>query len=362
MRLRLKELAVSLEAELEGDPERCLVGLAALKDAGPEHLSFLDRPGYARFLSDTRAGAVLLRRADRQRCPVDALVCADPYLCYARASALFYPPSSIRPGIHPGAVLDDTAQVDSEAEIGPGCVLGAGVRVGPGVFLGPNCVLGGNAEIGAGSRLEAGVVLYDGVRVGCGVVLHSGVVLGADGFGFAPEAGAWCKIRQVGGVCIGDWVEIGANSTVDRGALGDTVLEEGVKIDNQVQIGHSVQIGAHTIIAGCVAVAGSVRIGRRCRIGGKCAISGHLSIADDVVLAGMTSVSGSIRRTGVYASAFPHDEARRWRRNMMRFRRLDEEATRRRRARSDPESSGDAAESSDASDAFDLAVPREDGS
>ena len=336
MRLRLRELAECLEARLEGDPERYLLGLASLEEAGPDQLSFLDRPAYTRFLVGTRAGAVLLRPADRKRCPVDALVCDDPYLAYAHASSLFYPPGPIQPGIHPSAVLDASAQVDPGAQIGPGCVLGPGVRVDSGVSLGPNCVLGKNVVVGVDSRLEASVVLYDEVRVGCAVLLHSGVVVGADGFGFAQEAGTWCKIRQVGGVCIKDHVEIGANSTVDRGALGDTLLEQGVKLDNQVQVGHNVYIGAHTIIAGCTAIAGSVRIGRRigrrCRIGGKCAINGHLSIADDVVLAGMTAVSGSIRRAGAYASSLPHEEIGRWRRNVIRVRHLDKSLRRLERA------------------------------
>ncbi|MES1992974.1 MAG: UDP-3-O-(3-hydroxymyristoyl)glucosamine N-acyltransferase [Pseudomonadota bacterium] len=319
----LAELALHLGCGLVGDGETRIVGVCTLFPGLPGRVSFLANPAYRRLLGRTEAAAVVLNEADSLSCPVPALIAANPHLAFARLAELFAPPRRTEQGIHPTAVVDQTARVHPSAQIGPHCIVGAGAEVAEAVVLGSHCVVAESARIGPHSQLVARVYIGPGVSLGSRCVLHPGVVIGADGFGFARDGERWVKVPQLGAVRIGDDVEIGANTTVDRGALDDTVLEDGVKLDNQIQIGHNVHIGAHTVIAACSGISGSTVIGRRCMIGGGVGMNGHLQIADDVVITGMTMVTHSLHAAGVYSSGLPVDDNRRWQRNVARFRHLD---------------------------------------
>ena len=323
MTATLGDIAAHIDAQLQGDPATGITGVASLHRAAPGELSFYTHKRYAADLAATRAGAVVLAAADAPDCPVASLIVADPYLAYTRAAAFLHPPAPFTPGIHPSAVIGVGTVIDADCFVGANTVIGDNVSIGAGTYIGPGCVIEAGARIGAQCRLHPGVVLMARVEIGARVVLHPGVVLGADGFGLANDAGRWLKIPQRGSVSVGDDVEIGANTTIDRGALDNTVIEAGVKIDNQVQVGHNVRIGEHTAIAGAAVIAGSVTIGRRCMIGGASAIAGHIDIADDVVIAGMSGVPNSIREAGVYASGVPITDQKTWRKNMARFRNLD---------------------------------------
>lgn len=302
--------------------------VGTLHNAGPRSLSFLANSRYRRYLVDTRAAAVILAAGDAEDCPVAALIASDPYVAYAKAAQLLAPAAAIDPGIHAGAQVDDDATVDPSAEIAPGAVVEAGARIAEGTYIGPNCVVKAGASVGAHTRLVANVTICENVRIGVRGLFHPGVVIGADGFGIADEKGQWIKVPQVGSVTIGDDVEIGANTTIDRGAIDDTVIEDGVKLDNQVQIGHNVHIGAHSAIAGCAGISGSARIGRHCILGGRVGVVGHIEIADNTVVTGATVVSHSITESGVYSGSMPMDTAAQWRRNSVRIRQLDDMARR----------------------------------
>ncbi|MEX2524803.1 MAG: UDP-3-O-(3-hydroxymyristoyl)glucosamine N-acyltransferase [Gammaproteobacteria bacterium] len=328
MPVKLGEIAEAVDAELDGNSECLISGVGTLKNAKAGELSFFSNRRYFSFLGTTEASAVILSAADGQACPANKLIVADPYLAYVKAVRFLYPETGFQPGCHEAAVISTSATVDPGACIGANTYVGEHVTVGKDVYIGPGCIIESNAVIDEGSCLVAGVTICHDVRIGKNVRLHPGVVIGADGFGIANDNGRWLKIPQLGSVVIHDDVEIGANSTVDRGALEDTVVGEGVKIDNQVQIGHNVIIGDHTAIAGCVGVAGSVHIGKRCMIGGLSALSGHIDIADDVIITGMSGVSNSIREAGVYSSGIPATDNRLWRRNITRFKHLDELARR----------------------------------
>ncbi|MDX9740180.1 MAG: UDP-3-O-(3-hydroxymyristoyl)glucosamine N-acyltransferase [Gammaproteobacteria bacterium] len=328
MEISLDELVAKFGGELRGDGSVRVQRISALDTAGAGDISFLSGARFRRYLPTTRATAVILDAEAAEQCPVAALVTPNPYLMYARVASLLHPPVRPASGIHPSAVLGRDCRLGRDVCIGPHVCLGDGVRLGDGVVLGAGCVLGNDVEIGDESRLAANVTLYEGVVLGRRVVIHSGAVLGADGFGFANDRGTWVKIPQIGRVVIEDDVEIGANTTIDRGALEDTVIGRGVKLDNQVQIAHNVRIGEHTAIAGCTGIAGSATIGRRCAIGGGVGISGHLEIADDVHLTGTTFVSQSIREKGVYSSGTPFEPVGEWRRNFVRMRQLDDMAKR----------------------------------
>ncbi len=323
MGLTLGELAVQFGCELHGDPQLRVTRVATLAAADEGALSFLANPQYRRQLSGTRATAVVLDAASAADCPVAALVSANPYATYARMAAALHPASPLRPGVHAGASVDPAARIDPTAQVDAMAVIGAGARIGARCHIGAGSVIGAGAQLGADCLLYPRVVLADGVRLGERVIVHAGAVIGADGFGFAREGAEWIKVPQLGAVVVGSDVEVGANTTIDRGAIDDTVIEDGVKIDNQVQVAHNVRIGAHTVIAACVGISGSTRIGRRCMIGGKVGIAGHLDICDDVSFTGMTLVSHSIREPGVYSGAIPAEPARRWRRLVARFKRLD---------------------------------------
>ena len=318
----LGELAVRFGLELAGDPAQLVTGVATLQSAGPGTVSFLANPSYRRHLATTRASAVVLDAASAPSCPVAALVSGNPYAAYARIAQVLHPEPAAPPGIHPTAVVDGDAELAPDASVGPLAVVEAGATVAAGAAIGPGCHLMRGAKIGPGSRLVARVTVYPGVVLGSRCVVHAGAVLGADGFGFAPERDGYVKVPQVGGLRIGDDVDIGANTTIDRGAIEDTVIEDGVKLDNLVQVGHNVRIGAHTVVAGCVGISGSTTVGRRCMIGGAVGIAGHLELGDDVIVTGYSLVTRSLRGPGMYSSGMPAVPAAEWRRTVARLRRL----------------------------------------
>ena len=331
MPVRLAELAVRFGCKLRGDPDALVERVASLQEAGPGSIAFLANPRYRRYLAQTRATAVVIEPALAGECPVAALATSNPYATYARIAQSLHPEPTFEPGRHPSAVVEPGASVDATAWVGPHAYVERGAEIGPGVYIGPGSIVMAGARIGDSSRLVARVTICKGVRIGQRCIVHPGAVVGGDGFGHAPDGGTYVKVPQIGAVVIGDDVEVGANSTIDRGAIGDTVIADGVKIDNQVQIGHNVRIGEHTVIAGCVGISGSAVIGRRCMLGGMVGVVGHLEICDDVLVTGRTMISSSIRQPGIYSSALAADEAKRFRRNAARFQKLDELAKRVRR-------------------------------
>jgi len=326
--ISLGDLAGQLEVEFIGDAACNIAAVATLQTAGPGQISFLANSRYRRFLASTQASAVILRPEDCDAYSGNALVSANPYLTYARAATLLNPQASVSAGVHPSAVVESTAMIAPTAAIAANCYIAADVSIGPKAQIGPGCAIGKGVSIGADSRLAANVSIANGVEIGQRALIHSGSVIGSDGFGFAPDQGEWFKVPQLGSVIIGDDVEIGANTTIDRGALEDTVIEEGVKLDNQLQIAHNVRIGAHTAIAGATAIAGSTSIGKRCQIGGAVGIVGHLTIADDVYITAMSLVTGNIKQSGLYSSGTPLAGNREWRKNAARFGQLDDIARR----------------------------------
>ena len=316
-------LADRFALELKGDGDAVVSGIATLSNAGPGELSFLSNPRYRGQLAGSRAGVVVMRADDAPGHAGTALLARDPYVAFARIAALFDPPPVPRPGVHASAAVDRSASVDPLAQVDAFCSIGARARIGAGAIVGPGCVIGEDCEVGDGCRLVARVTLVRRVRLGRRVLVHPGAVLGADGFGLAMDDGRWIKVPQQGGVVVGDDCEIGANTTIDRGAIEDTVLGEDVRLDNQIQIGHNVRIGAHTAMAGCAAVAGSATIGSHCLVGGAAGILGHLEICDRVMITAMSLVTNSIREPGEYSSGTPLMHNREWRKNAARFRQLD---------------------------------------
>lgn len=304
------------------------MGLAPLERAGPTQLTFLANTRYLPQLARTRAGAVILPPDLAPRCPVDSLHCTNPYLAYARASKLFCQAPAPSRGVHGSATVAAGAQVDAGASVGPRAVIEEGAEVARGAIVGAGAYIGCGSRIGEGSRIHPNAVIYHDVWVGRDCVIHSHAVLGADGFGFAQGPDGWEKIYQLGGVRIGDRVEIGAGSTVDRGALDHTVLEDGVIIDNLVQIGHNCRIGRNTAIAGCSGVAGSTTIGAGCTLAGGVGVVGHIDICDDVHITAMSMVTRSITEPGSYSSGTPLDATPKWKRNAVRFSQLESIARR----------------------------------
>jgi len=324
----LAELVTRFGGEVAGDGNVRVVQVGTLQSAGPDQIAFLANPKYRSMLGTTRAGALILGRTDKDAADRPRIICDNPYALFARVSTLLNPEERPAPGVHPTAVVDPGAHVEASASVGPCAVVGQGAFVGKHSIIGPGCHVGEHARVGDHCHLHAHVAIYPRCEIGDRCILHSGVVVGADGFGIAQEGGCWMKIPQIGRALIGEDVEIGANTTIDRGALDDTVIESGVKLDNQIQIGHNVRIGAHTAIAGCVGIAGSTRIGAHCRIGGAAMIIGHLDITDRVDISAGTMVMKSIKKPGTYTSIYPlspHDD---WRRNALHLRHLDEMANR----------------------------------
>ena len=320
----LAELTDGLDMQIKGDPFCVIHGVSTIQRAEPGHITFLTNTQYRKHLSTTQASAVILTDDEAKECPVNAVISRNPYFIYAKIAERFHLLRNENKGIHPSSVIGEDADIDPSASIAAHCVLGKRVRIAAGADIGPGCVLGDDVVVGENTCLDARVTIYRGVSIGKRVRLASGVVIGSDGFGFANQKGVWHKVPQLGGVDIGDDVDIGANTTIDRGAIENTVIEEGVKLDNLIQVGHNVRIGAHTIIAGCVAIAGSATIGKNCMIGGTTAIAGHVTLADNVICTGMTAVTKSITEPGMYSSgivgAVPNIE---FRKQNARFHRLE---------------------------------------
>ena len=319
----LAELADRLGLEFAGDPAKIVRALASLEAAGPQDLSFALDGRYLARLAATRAGAVILPAELTAQCPCDHLVSAQPYLAFARASRLFANAPGAAPGIHPTACVDKAASVHPDAAVAAHAVIEAGAVLESGVVVGAGVYVGHGSRLGAGTRVYPNAVIYHDVWLGRDCVIHSQVVLGADGFGFAAGPDGWEKICQLGGVRIGERVEIGAGTTVDRGTLGHTEIADGVIIDNQVQVGHNCRIGKNTAIAGCAGLAGSTIIGANCTLAGGVGVVGHVEICDDVHVTGMTMVTRSITRPGSYSSGTPMSGTRDWKRNAVRFSQLD---------------------------------------
>ncbi|MCE7766175.1 UDP-3-O-(3-hydroxymyristoyl)glucosamine N-acyltransferase [Pseudomonas putida] len=326
--MTLGQLAEALGATLKGPEVLQITGLATLQEAGPGQLSFLANPQYRKYLDNCQAGAVLLKAADAESFAGNALIVADPYQAYARISHLFDPKPKAVAGIHPSAVVAEDAQVDASASIGPFAVIESGARIEADVSIGAHCFIGARCVVGEGGWLAPRVTLYHDVIIGKRVVIQSGAVIGGEGFGFANEKGIWRKIAQIGGVTIGDDVEIGVNTAVDRGALSDTRIGNGVKLDNQIQIAHNVQIGDHTAMAACVGISGSTRIGKHCMLAGGVGLVGHIDICDNVFISGMTMVTRSITEPGSYSSGTAMQPLADWRKSAARIRQLDDMAKR----------------------------------
>jgi UDP-3-O-[3-hydroxymyristoyl] glucosamine N-acyltransferase len=323
MALTLAELVDRLGGELLGDGTRTIRQIAPLDRATADEIGFVAQTKYLAQLATTGAGAVILPPDARDACELPRILTPNPYLYFARVSALLNPPPHPPVGVHPTATVAPDAQVAVDASVGPGAVIGAGARVGARSVIGPNCVLGDGAAIGADCLLHGNVTVYHGCEIGDRAILHSGCVIGSDGFGFAPNDGQWEKIPQIGRVRIGDDVEIGACTTIDRGALEDTVIEDGVKLDNLIQVAHNVTIGAHSAIAACTGIAGSAKIGRHCTIGGAAMIFGHIEIADGTRISTNTLITKSLPRPGTYTSALPFSEHEVWQKNAVHMRNLD---------------------------------------
>jgi UDP-3-O-[3-hydroxymyristoyl] glucosamine N-acyltransferase len=321
---RLSEIAAHFGGRVLGDAGVRISQIATLEKAQPDQISFLTNSKYRAQLASTQAGAVILGEADADQTKLPRIISDNPYAYFAKVSALLNPLPEAKPGIHPGAVIGAGAAIDATASIAATAVIGEGATIGAYSVVGEGCFIGAKVVVGSHARLYPRVVVYHDCVIGDNLIAHSGTVIGSDGFGFAMEAGRWIKIQQIGRVLIGNDVEIGANTTIDRGALDDTVIEDGVKLDNQIQVAHNVRIGAHTAIAGCVGIAGSTTIGRYCRIGGSAGILGHLQIADHVEIAAFTLIGKSIREAGSYAAIFPFAKSEDWRKNTVHLRHLDD--------------------------------------
>ena len=324
MGLTLEALAAIAQADLRGDPARVIERVSTLQDAGEGSISFLANPRYKSHLAGTRASAVILSAENAPDCPVDCLVTENPYLAHARVTTALYPETAHEPGVHPTACVAPSAQVAASAAVGALSYLGAGVVIGPDVYIGPGCVLLDDVFVGAGSRLVAMVTLGAQTCLGQRCLIHPGAVIGGDGFGLANDQGAWVKVPQIGRAILGDDVEVGSCSSIDRGAIGDTVIADGVKIDSQVHVAHNVEIGEHTAIAGRAAIAGSSRIGAYCTIAGGAGVTGHVELTDHVHVSGVSSVTRSIRKPGVYTGTVPAMEHGVWLKNFARLRQLND--------------------------------------
>lgn len=320
----LAQLAEQLEADLRGNGQIEITGLATLEAAQPHQVSFLSNPRYTSFLKSTQAGAVIIKPEQAGDYSGNALLMSSPYLGYAHLSHLFDDPKPQAGFRHPTAVIADSAHLHASVHVGPGAVIEAGCRLAEGVVVGAQSYLGPDCYLGENTLLHPRVTLYRRTQIGKDCILHSGAVIGADGFGFAPSSQGWKKIAQLGGVIIEDGVEIGSNSTVDRGALGDTHIGRNVKIDNQVMIAHNVQVGEGTAMAAFVGISGSTKIGAHCLLGGSSGYAGHLSICDHVQVTGMGMVTGNITEPGTYSSGTGLLPSKQWRKSAVRFRQLDE--------------------------------------
>ena len=328
MKYTLGELAEHVSGKVKGDASCEIESVGTLHNANSSQISFLTNPSYRKQLASSKAGAVIMSAADAESCALNTIISDNPYAAYAKIATLLSPTEIYTAGIHPDAHIALDATISKTASIAAGVVIESGVTLGDSVRIGPGCVLQENVKIGANTILTANVTVVHDCIIGEHNVIHPGVVIGADGFGQAMDKGNWIKVPQLGRVVIGNDVEIGANTTIDRGAIEDTIIEDNVKLDNQIQIAHNVIIGAHTAIAGCSAIAGSTKIGKHCRIAGMVGIVGHLEIADNVTVTAKSLVSGSIKKAGVYSAGTPLEPSQEWRKNTIRFKHLDDMAKR----------------------------------
>ena len=324
----IKELANIVDANIHGDPETYISGIATLQLAGQNDLSFFSNRKYHKFLLNTKAAIVILHSDDLDDCPTNAILTNDPYLAYAKISSWLIQVDTEQVEIASTAVIEDNAAIGKNTSIGANVYIGSSCQIGDNVKLHAGCVIADDVKIADNTILYPNVSVYSDVSIGQQCIIHSGVVIGSDGFGIANEQGRWFKVPQLGSVIIGDNVEIGANTTIDRGAIEDTIIENGVKLDNLIQIAHNVHIGENTAIAGCVGIAGSSTIGKSCAIGGGAGILGHLSIADHVHITATSLVTKSITEAGVYSSGTPLQENAQWHKNFVRFKQLDKMARR----------------------------------
>ena len=328
MAYTLGELAEHVQGTLKGDADCQVNSVASLEAATTGDISFITKKEFLSSLSTTSASAVILSEEFVDECPVTAIVSDNPHLAFTRIAQLLYPAIPVDEGIHSSAIVHESANIHNKVAIAANVVIGENVSISEGVHIGPGCVLEAGVKIGQASRLTANITICQGASIGERVIIHPGVVIGADGFGLSNDNGAWLKVPQIGSVIIGDDVEIGANTTIDRGALDNTVIGNGVKLDNQIQVAHNVIIGDNTAIAGCAGIAGSARIGSGCTIGGGVGILGHIDIVDDVHVTAMSFVTKSIDMPGIYSSGTPLQGNQEWRRNTVRYRQLDDMAKR----------------------------------
>ena len=328
MKYTLGELAEHVSGEIKGDASCVIESVGTLHHANAKQITFLTNPSYRKQLASTQAGAVIMTASDAENCSINALVSQNPYAAYAKIAALLSPEEKYVQGIDAGAYVATDTIISKTASIAAGVVIESGVTLADFVRIGPGCVLQKNVKIDAHSVLTANVTIAHDCDIGERNLIHPGVVIGADGFGQALDNGCWIKVPQLGRVVIGNDVEIGANTTIDRGAIENTIIEDNVKLDNQIQVAHNVIIGAHTAIAGCTAIAGSTKIGKHCRIAGMVGIVGHIEIADNVTVTAKSLVSGSIKKAGMYSAGTPLEPSQHWRKNTIRFKHLDEMAKR----------------------------------
>jgi len=322
--LKLSELAEQFGLAYEGDGDTMIDGIGTLSEATTTQLSFLSNPAYRDQLKNTTAAVVIVSATDVENCPVNALIADDPYVSYAKIAGRFDPRRPISPGVHVSASIDPTVKLGSDVHIGANAVIGPGCEIADTVSIGPGCVLAADCKIGTGSRLHANVTICESVTIGQRTIIHPGAVIGADGFGLAFDRDHWEKIPQLGAVQIGDDCEIGTNTTIDRGAIGDTIIKNDVRLDNQIQIGHNVHIGAHTAMAGRVGISGSTRIGKYCMFAGSSGAVGHIDIADKTTVSYLSVITKSIKEPGtVWSSALSAKPVREWNRTAAHLHRLE---------------------------------------
>lgn len=324
----LEQIARYLDAELQGPADLLISGIATLQEAQEGQLSFLANAQYKKYLQASKASVVLLTQADAVDFSGNSLIVPDPYIAFAKISHWFDPKPSNESGIHCTALIAADAVIDSTASIGPGVVIEQGACVGPNTRIGAHSVIGARSSIGANGWIAPNVTIYHDVHIGDRIVIQAGAVIGSEGFGFANDKGVWSKIAQIGGVSIGHDVEIGANTTIDRGAIANTIIGNGVKLDNQIMIAHNVQVGDHTAMAACCGISGSTKIGKHCMIAGGVGMVGHIEVCDNVFITGMTMVTRSIHEPGAYSSGTAMQPAAEWRKSVARLRHIDDMAKR----------------------------------
>lgn len=327
MELTLEQLAIEVDGEIHGDSSAIINNVATLKNAYQGQITFLCLNSLRKFLPETKASAVILKKEDLDSCSTNAIVVSNPLLAYAKIAKLFAAKKHI-PTIHSTAIIHSEAVVHDSASIGAYTVIEKGVTIGKGCHIGAHCFIGEDVILKDDVELHNNITILKSCEIGDRTIIHPGAVIGADGFGNANDQGKWVKIPQLGAVIIGSDVEIGANTTIDCGAIENTIIGNGVRLDNLIQIAHNVEIGDHTAIAAMTAVAGSTIIGQYCMIGGTVAISGHLTIADRVTLTGRTTVLQSIKESGVYSSCAPLVENSKWHKNYMQMKKMDDLAKR----------------------------------